>query len=45
MIAMAALDVALDLTILCLPISALKGLHMSSRKTLLLMGIFWLGAL
>ena len=40
-----ASDIALDIFILCLPISAIRNLHMSTRKKWVVAGIFWLGGL
>ena len=43
--AFAAMDIALDIIILCLPIPVIRGLNMSTRRKFTLVGIFWLGAL
>ena len=40
-----ATDIALDLSILCMPLPWVSRLHISTRKKWLLSGIFWLGAL
>jgi len=42
-IALGALDIAVDLFILCLPIPVIKTLHMQTRRKVQLLGIFWLG--
>ena len=44
-IAMAASDVALDLTTLCLPLPIIRSLQISTRRKISLLGIFWLGFL
>ncbi|KAI1092131.1 hypothetical protein F5B19DRAFT_233881 [Rostrohypoxylon terebratum] len=41
----AAIDLALDITILCLPIPIIRSLHMDRKRKFLLLGIFWLGFL
>ena len=41
--AFAAMDIALDTVILCLPMPVIKNLHMSTRRKFTLLGIFWLG--
>ena len=41
--AFAAMDIALDTVILCLPIPVIKNLHMTTRRKFTLVGVFWLG--
>ena len=42
---MAALDVALDVLVLTLPLPVIRGLKISLKKKLSVMAIFWLGLL
>lgn len=44
-IAMASLDIALDIVVLCLPLPMIRNLKISTRRKLSLLGIFWLGLL
>ncbi|OTA98049.1 hypothetical protein M426DRAFT_28823 [Hypoxylon sp. CI-4A] len=39
----AAIDLALDIVILCLPIPIIRNLHMNRRRKFLLLGVFWVG--
>ncbi|KAI0886272.1 uncharacterized protein GGS22DRAFT_126785 [Annulohypoxylon maeteangense] len=39
----AAIDLALDIAILSLPIPIINSLHMNRRRKLLLLGVFWMG--
>ncbi|KAI2607959.1 hypothetical protein GGR54DRAFT_389835 [Hypoxylon sp. NC1633] len=39
----AAIDLALDIVILCLPIPIIHILHMNRRRKFLLLGVFWMG--
>ncbi|XDG07882.1 hypothetical protein ABKA04_007497 [Annulohypoxylon sp. FPYF3050] len=39
----AAIDLALDIVILSLPIPIIRSLHMNRRRKFLLLGVFWLG--
>ncbi|KAH7316783.1 hypothetical protein B0I35DRAFT_512661 [Stachybotrys elegans] len=41
--AFAAIDLALDIVILCLPIPVVRSLHVTRNKKFLLVGIFWMG--
>ncbi|KAA6408787.1 MAG: integral membrane [Lasallia pustulata] len=41
--AFAAMDIALDIATLCLPIPVIKSLHLSTTRKFALAGIFWLG--
>ena len=45
LISTAAISMALDLVILCMPIGVVAKLQMSFRRKALIMGIFWLGLL
>ena len=38
-------DIVLDLFILCMPLTVIRTLHISTKKKWMLSGIFWLGAL
>ncbi|KAI4869231.1 hypothetical protein F4820DRAFT_444353 [Hypoxylon rubiginosum] len=39
----AAIDLALDIVILCLPIPVIHSLQMNRRRKFLLLGVFWMG--
>jgi hypothetical protein len=41
----AALDLFLDIVILCFPLPVISSLHMKTGRKIALVGIFWLGAL
>lgn len=43
--AFTAMDIVLDLIILCLPLPVIRSLQMDFRRKMSLLGIFWLGAL
>ena len=43
--AFAAMDIALDLIILCLPLTVIKNLNITKKRKILLAGVFWLGLL
>lgn len=42
---LAALDIAADVLILCLPIPMIRKLHIETKRKFQLTGIFWLGLL
>ena len=44
-LATAAIAIVLDFTILCMPIPVTIKLHMSLKRKVLVIGIFWLGIL
>ncbi|MCJ1245199.1 hypothetical protein MMC30_002400 [Trapelia coarctata] len=41
--AFAAMDITLDLVILCLPLTVIRSLNMNKKRKILLAGVFWLG--
>jgi len=43
--AFSAMDIALDLIILCLPLTVIRSLNMNKKRRILLAGVFWLGLL
>ena len=42
---MAATDIMLDITVLCLPLPVIGSLHMSRHRKVTITGVFWLGIL
>ena len=44
-IAMAAINLVLDLATLCMPLFVISTLHMSFKKKAAVVGLIWLGAL
>lgn len=41
----AAIDMLLDIVILCLPLPVIRKLHMEKSKKFMLVGVFWMGFL
>jgi hypothetical protein len=41
----AAIDLFLDIVILCMPFPVIYSLHVDVRKKLLIIGVFWMGFL
>ena len=44
-IAIGATDLFVDLVILLLPVPVIESLHLSRKRKMAVMGMFWLGAL
>ena len=45
LISFAAIDLFLDIDILCMPFPVIYGLHVDRRKKLLVFSVFWMGFL
>ena len=45
LVALAALDIVVDIWTLCLPLPVIKNLHMGTRRKFQVVGAFWLGLL